>query len=178
MSEGKCKAVSCQLGTFDDVAVATLVKLHGLQDIAENVKGEKAWLENTVCHQRKTAFFRIFLNTDGRVVLNGNILTSDLSVLTGNNWLNLSIIQGFLDIINEQSTDTKAFILNSLIGLKGNLFEDQLKKYAKGTVRFFTFIICVGGNIAETFLGSSYHQGCYWSLLWALSKANGSVMTA
>ena len=33
LSEGKYKAISCELGTFDKTAVATLLKLHGLRDI-------------------------------------------------------------------------------------------------------------------------------------------------
>ena len=113
----------------------------------------------------------LFQSTDDKVVLNRTILASDLSVLTVNKWLNLSIIQGFLDIANEQSTDTKAFILNSLIGLKGDLPE-ELKKCAKKTVRFFTFVICVGGNISETFLGTLYHLGVHWSLLYVDTVTN------
>ena len=183
LRDGRYKAISCELGTFDNTAVTTLLKLHGLRDIAENVKREKAWLDNTVlpphenclppdADRMKEFESLLFQNTDDKVVLNRTILASDLSVLTVNKWLNLSIIQGFLDIVNEQSTDTKAFILNSLIGLKGDLLEDQLKKCAKKTVRFFTFVICVGGNISETFLGTPYHPGCHWSLLYVDTVTN------
>ena len=183
LRDGRYKAISCELGTFDNTAVMTLLKLHGLRDIAENVKREKAWLDNTVlpphenclppdADRMKEFESLLFQNTDDKVVLNRTILASDLSVLTVNKWLNLSIIQGFLDIVNEQSTDTKAFILNSLIGLKGDLPEDQLKKCAKKTVRFFTFVICVGGNISETFLGTPYHPGCHWSLLYVDTVTN------
>ena len=183
LSAGRCKAISCELGTFDDRAVATLVKLHGLRDVAENVRQEKAWLETTVLplHENclppdanRTSQFEsiLFQNADGRVVLNRTILASDLSVLAGNKWLNLTVIQGFLDILNGQSIDTKAFILNSLTGLEENVLEDQLKKHAKKTVKYFTFVICVGGNITETFLGTPYHQGCHWSLLYVDTVTN------
>ena len=41
LRDGRYKAISCELGTFDNTAVTTLLKLHGLRDIAENVKREK-----------------------------------------------------------------------------------------------------------------------------------------
>ena len=60
----------------------------------------------------------------------------------------------------------KVFFWNSLVRIEGDLLEDQLRKFGKKTVRDFTFIICVVGNITETFLGIPSHQGCHWSLLY------------
>ena len=45
-----------------------------------------------------------FYNSNGKVVLNKTILESDLAILTGFNWLNLSVIHGVLDLVNSQSS--------------------------------------------------------------------------
>ena len=42
----------------------------------------------------------ILQNSDGTVVLNETILASDLSTLACDSWLSLSVIQGFVDLLN------------------------------------------------------------------------------
>ena len=65
----------------------------------------------------------IFQNSEDSVDLNRTIFTSDLATLSIRSWLSLPVIQGVLDIINSLSSDTRAFILNNLIGLKGSALQ-------------------------------------------------------
>ena len=79
--------------------------------------------------------------------------------------MTLSIIQGFLDLFNDQNTETKAFIVHVLIGLEEGHLQNLVKEVTGKQLKYLTFIINVGGNIAETFLCTPNKQGCHWTLL-------------
>lgn len=177
----KCHAISCSLGTFNKSSVDTLLKIHTLRDIAKNVKKEKMWLKKAVkvpsehCLPPNGLIDEykklIFQNSDGTVVLNKTILPSDLATLTGRTWLGLAVIQGVLNIINSQSSDTRAFILNNLIGLTGSQLQ-KLVETKSGKIIFFTFIVNVGGEINERFAATPSNPGRHWTLLYIDSVDN------
>ena len=48
LNTGKWKEISCLLGTFNNSAVDTLLKVHVLRDITASVKQEKRWLNQAV----------------------------------------------------------------------------------------------------------------------------------
>lgn len=163
------------------VPIDTLLKVHTLRDIAENVKKEKMWLKKAVKVPSEHCFppnglideykKLIFQNSDSTVVLNRTILPSDLATLTGCTWLGLAVIQGVLDIINTQSSDTRAFILNDLIGLTGSQLQ-KLVETKSAKTNFFTFIVNVGGDINETFVATPSKPGCHWPLPYIDSVDN------
>jgi len=120
-------AISCSLGIFDKPGVEMLLKIHELKEIAGRVKSEKKWLEKTVPPPHKNCSLPdgisqftdlIFTNNDGKVVINKSLLASDLATLTSDSWLTLSLIQGYVDLLNSSKTNTKTFILNNLMGWK------------------------------------------------------------
>ena len=59
----------------------------------------------------------LFENADDKVVLGREIIASDLSCLTSNGWLALSIVKEFLEVFNKQSSETLVLVLNDLIAL-------------------------------------------------------------
>lgn len=65
--------------------------------------------------------FKKLLSTykDSKIILGKATLLSDLTILSSNNWVNIGIIQGFIELINANSYNAKtaAFILNDLIPL-------------------------------------------------------------
>ena len=183
LTAGKCKGISCLLGTFNKSAVETLLKIHALRDIAARVKQERWWLNQAVKSPNEYCLLPnglldeyeklLFDNSDGKVVLNKTILASDLATLTGSNWLNLSVIQGVLDLVNNQSSGScQAFLLNNLIGLTGSQLQGLVGRKDDKQLKFLTFIVNVGGNITETFVGTPHKPGCHWTLLYIDTTVN------
>ena len=112
----------------------------------------------------------LFQNSDGKVVVNKTILASDLACLACDNWLNLATIQGFVDLLNDQSTEAAVFVLNNLIGLN----EKQLQALpnSRRKVNYITFIVNIGGNLKETFVAKPDKPGYHWTLLFIDTTEN------
>ena len=176
---GKHSAITCSLGTYIKVAIETLLKIHSLREISQRVKQEVKWLKifapypNDACllpdklDEYKSLLFQ---NSDGKVVVNKTILASDLACLACDNWLNLATIQGFVDLLNHQSTETAIFVLNNLIGLN----EKQLQTLpnSRRKVNYITFIVNIGGNLKETFVAKPDKPGCHRTLLFIDATEN------
>ena len=158
---GKHSAVTCSLVTYTKVSIATL-KIHSLKEISQRVKQEVKWLKisapetNDACllpdklDEYKSLLFQ---NSDGKVVVNKTILASDLACLACDNWLNLATIQGFVDLLNDQNTETAIFVLNNLIGLN----EKQLQALpnSRRKVNYIMFIVNIGGNLKKNICGQT-----------------------
>lgn len=183
LTAGKCKGISCLLGTFNKSAVETLLKIHALRDIAARVKQEKWWLKQAVKPPNEHCLLPnglldeyeklLFDNSDGKVVLNKTILASDLATLTGSNWLNLSVIQGVLELVNSQSSgSSQVFLLSNLIRLTGSQLQGLVGRKDDKQLNFLTFIVNVGGNMTETFVGTPSKPGCHWTLLYKHTTVN------
>ena len=174
LKAGKYSAVSCSLGAYTKSSLQTLIKIHSLRDISKSVKDEMKWLNTTTYAPNNECVLPGFLhdykrllleNRDGIVVINDTILTSDLMKLTGNRWLNLAIMQGFVDLFNDNHSETATFILNDLLAFnKENVQKES--RFCGKQIRFFTFIINVGGDIKETFVASAEEPGLHWTLLY------------
>ncbi len=107
-----------------------------------------------------------FENTNGRVVIGKEIIASDLSSLTSNGWLTLSIMKRFAELLNTQSSQTLILVLNDLIGLNQDLIKKLLAKEKGKHVKYLTLIINVGCNGTETFVAKPGKQGCHWTILY------------
>ena len=176
LSSGKCHGISCSLGTFNKSSVQSLMQIHILKDTAYRVQREQKWLKSKVtppnenCQPPSDALLHLFAhklfeNYDDRVVLDKTILASDLGTLTGDNWLTLSIIQGFVKILNEQHAHTKVFVLNNLMGISTNQLRGIVQKLGKG-VKNLSFIVNVGLHRNGTFVATPSKPGCHWTMLY------------
>ena len=176
---GKHSAITCSLGTYTKVSIETLLKIHSLREISQRVKQEVKWLRISAPHPNDACLLPdkldeykslLFQNSDGKVVVNKTILASDLACLACDNWLNLATIQGFVDLLNDQSTETAIFVLNNLIGLN----EKQLQALpnSRRKVNYITFIVNIGGNLKETFVAKPDKPGCHWTLLFIDATEN------
>ena len=176
---GKHSAITCSLGTYTMVSIETLLKIHSLREISQRVKQEVKWLKISPPHPNDACLLPdkldeykslLFQNSDGKVVINKTILASDLACLACDNWLNLATIQGFVDLLNDQSTETAIFVLNNLIGL--NKKQLQALTYTLGKVNYITFIVNIGGNLKETFVAQPDKPGWHWTLLFMDATEN------
>lgn len=176
---GKHSAITCSLGTYTKSSIETLLIIHSLREISQRVKQEVKWLKISAPHPNNTCLLPeklneykslLFQNSDGKVVVNKTILASDLACLACDNWLNLATIQGFVDLLNDQSTKTAIFVLNNLIGLT----KEQLQALAYSCIRmnYITFIVNVGENLKETFVAKPDKPGCHWTLLFIDATEN------
>ena len=119
-------------------------------------------------HQTTSVYYQAFrmtirsscLKTDGIVAINGSILTLDLKKLASNKWLNLAILQGFVDLLNNYHSETASMVLNNLLAFnKADNF--YIESHICGNqVCFITFIINIGRDFKETFMASSEEPGC------------------
>ena len=77
-----------------------------------------------------------------------SLLTSDLTLLIGQNWINLQLIEIFSDFINNKSSNSINISLPTLITAieQGDLLE-KIERYKKGKKDCFIIIIVnIGQN--------------------------------
>ncbi|CAH3198945.1 unnamed protein product [Porites evermanni] len=178
LRDGKYQAVSCSLGTYTNSSLDTLLNIHSLRDISQQVKQEKTWLTKTPPlpnHQCALPGFLdvyqklLFGNADDKVVINTGILTSDLANLTSNRWLNIAMINGFIDLLNahHHNTMTAVFMLNDLLMLKDVDLQRHARSVMRGKqIKAIVFIINVAGGIKKTDVATPNKPGRHWSLLY------------
>ena len=139
LTAGRYKGVTCSMGCFEESSLLTLAKIHRLIEIKRNVTEEKRWFKvkvpvpNVYCTPPDQVFIRAYEkllleNTDDKVVLGKEIIASDLSCLTSNGWLTLSMIRGFVELFNKQSSETLVLVFNDLIGLERSEITKLLAK--------------------------------------------------
>ncbi len=177
LNSGRYYALSCSFGTFDKLAVEKLLKIHYLKDISACVKRERQWLEKCVtvappnenCEPPNTDLQNykdlIFLNGNEKVVYGKSVLSSDLANLTCNRWLNMCILQQFVEMLNQNNKITKTFLLNNLIW---GTPQDQplFCEESVGNCRHLSFILNVGMEDCSTFLATPQRPGCHWTVLY------------
>ena len=178
LRNGKYQAVSCSLGTYTSSSLDTLLNVHSLRDISQQVKQEKTWLTKTPplpnhkCVQ--LGFLGVyqkllFGNADDKVVINKGILTSDLATLTSNRWLNIAMINGFIDLLNahHHNTMTAVFMLNDLLILNNVGLQRHARSVMRGKqIKAIVFVINVAGGIKKTDVAIPNKPGRHWSLLY------------
>ena len=178
LRDGKYQAVSCSLGTYTNSSLDTLLNVHSLRDISQQVKQEKTWLTKTPPlpnHQCVQLGFLgvyqklLFGNADDKVVINKGILTSDLATLTSNRWLNIAMINGFTDLLNahHHNTMTAVFMLNDLLILNDVGLQGHARSVMRGKqIKAIFFVINVAGGIKKTDAAIPNKSGRHWSLLY------------
>ena len=166
------KAVTCSTGCFKESSLQTLLKIHRLIEIKRNVTEEKRWFKvkvpvpNVYCTPPDQVFITayeklLFKNTDDKVVLGKEIIASDLSCLTSNGWLTLSMMREFVELFNKQSSETLVLVLNDLIGLERIQITKLLAKEKRKHIKRLTFIMNIGCNGTKTFAAKPEKQGCH-----------------
>ena len=177
LSAERYKAVSCSLGSFKESSLQTLIKIHELIEIKRKVNEEKRWFNvsvpvpNVYCSPPDQALISayeklLFENADDKVVLGREIIASDLSCLTSNGWLTLSIVKEFVGVFNKQSSETLVLVLNDLIGLEQKHIAKLLAKEKGKQIKRLTFIVNVGRNGTKTFVAKPGKQGCHWTVMY------------
>lgn len=178
LRDGKYQAVSCSLGTYTNSSLDTLLNVHSLRDISQQVKQEKTWLTKTPPlpnHQCALPGFLdvyqklLFDNAADKVVINTGILTSDLANLTSNRWLNIAMINGFIHLLNahHHNTMTAVFMLNDLLMLNDVDLQRHARSVMRGKqIKAIVFIINVAGGNKKTDVATPNKPGCHWSLLY------------
>ena len=178
LRDGKYQAVSCSLGTYTNSSLDTLLNVHSLRDISQQVKLEKTWLTKTPPlpnHQCALPGFLdvyqklLFDNAADKVVINTGILTSDLANLASNRWLNIAMINGFIHLLNahHHNTMTAVFMLNDLLMLNDVDLQRHARSVMRGKqIKAIVFIINVAGGIKKTDVATPNKPRRHWSLLY------------
>ena len=125
--KGNYVAVDCDIGAFTLDSIELLLKIHSLRNVRHAVLKEQQWLkkeinlpdsacsyskEHLVCYAEK-----IFNTPNHRSPLPSNrcILASDLATIAGTGWHNFCVITGITEILNRDSEETAALILNNMV---------------------------------------------------------------
>lgn len=137
LATGEYQAVSCQSGTLTAHTIEVLIRIHELHDVKTAVISKQQWLAkkintpNSTCsyaEENSKAFATMIFDTpDGCSVLKNNkyILASDMATVAGNGWLHFSVMTGISEILDQQNSQTVAFMLNNIIVMN----EDSLNGY-------------------------------------------------
>ena len=119
LNSAKYTAITCSVGTYTRSSLETLLKIHSLRDISRWVNQEVQWLTvkprppNEQCAPPGflDSFKKLlFAYNDSKVIFGKATLSSDLTTLTGNNWVNTATIQAFIDLLNASSYNAKTAV--------------------------------------------------------------------
>ena len=176
LTTGRFNSIACQIGTFNQESLQTILNIHCLREVACNVQKEREWLAKTIVPpNEKCSLSKSFLKTyenlilnvpDGRSVLAyyRYILASDMALLAGKRWLNYSILAGVIKLLQEEQNDTSVFMLNDLIQMDRGNVRRTIQRCKKRT-RYVTLIANVGKS-SEVFFGTPQRPGCHWTLIY------------
>ena len=163
----------------DDLTI--IRNVHAIKTLHGNLMAEDKWFERLSSSTRKPcSSFTIHkdviqnfknLIQEGRenfVVDNlryPRLLYADLSLLAGQRWLSLQVIETFVTIFNNRNnSDGKAYTLPFLtcLSTEGKL-NDEMRKCKDDGVDNITVIANVGiDKLSNTFIASSKHVGTHW----------------
>ena len=101
-------------------------------------------------------------------MLGKEIVASDLSCLTSNGWLTISMMREFVELFNKQSSETLVLVLNDFIGL-GRIQITKLLAKEKGK---HIKLMNIGRNDTETFVAKPEKQGCHWTIMYIDTTTN------
>ena len=92
-----------------------------------------------------------------------------MATLTSNRWLNIAMINGFIDLLNvhHHNTMTAVFMLNDLLLLNDVDLQRHARSVMRGKqIKAIVFIINVAGGIKKTDVATPNKPGRHWSLLY------------
>lgn len=78
----------------------------------------------------------------------------------------LSVIQGFVDLLNNQNSETLIFVLTNLVGLKQDQLRCMVAKERGKQIKYLSFIVNVGIDNKETYVAKPGKRKCHWTLLF------------
>ncbi|XP_031571131.1 uncharacterized protein LOC116305375 [Actinia tenebrosa] len=164
--KGKFPAISCELGTFTVHSLSQLIRIHDLRDVKSAVISEQKWLSKQInvpneacCISKELAKVftdKIFHTPDVSIVLDNNsyILASDLATVAGNGWVHFSIMLGIAEILNRQSCQTSALMVNDLVMMNEDNLNDYVDTHISPTVKYLILF----ANVGKTGNGDFFFQ--------------------
>ena len=167
ISKECCKKILEKLGNYNEVYNAVMfngktllpkdldifMRCHKLKDLKERVDAEIAWLcEENYCvprgckkiDQRKLDMFKEKLTGKDNFMVdkeNPTLLTSDIALLTRDEWLNLQVIQVYVDMLNKRNLDVVTIMFSSIQHLSHKEKVKRIKKWKNKTMRSCCMIL-------------------------------------
>ena len=129
------------------------MRCHELKDLQERVHAEIAWLcEENYCvpqgckkiDQRKLDMFKEKLTGKDDVIVdkeNPALLTSDIALLTRDEWLSIQVIQMYVDMLNKRNSDVVTVMFLSIQHLSHEENVKRIKKWKNKTMRSCCMIL-------------------------------------
>ncbi|XP_066916282.1 uncharacterized protein [Clytia hemisphaerica] len=194
LESGKFKCVIVnETYFFSKKDIDTLKNVHRIEEIKESLVNEEKWLRDAtfrVPHQdfrvdpsiiEKFAFL-CQNGKDGKSVksINGSqILTSDLCLLLGRNWIPRSLIEHLAYILNKQQTSALIFSYQYLFLERTTELEELVKKWVERKVETLIVITNVRKDkLSQTFIGTNTkngNPGNHWTTLAFDLKSGRSI---
>ena len=183
--KGNYVAVDCDIGVFTIDAIDVLLKIHSLRNVKHAVLKEQQWLRKEIslpdsaCSYSKehlAAYANKIFNTPNHYsALSSNrcILASDLATIAGTGWLNFCVITGIAEILNKESEETAALILNNMVLVDEQELPEYVNCNIRDGVKYVVLFANVGKNKRnEVFISKPWHQGNHWTLLYVNLTVN------
>ena len=183
--KGNYVAVDCDIGVFTIDAIDVLLKIHSLRNVKHAVLKEQQWLRKEIslpdsaCSYSKehlAAYANKVFNTPNHYsALSSNrcILASDLATIAGTGWLNFCVITGIAEILNKESEETAALILNNMVLVDEQELPEYVNCNIRDVVKYVVLFANVGKNKRnEVFISKPWHQGNHWTLLYVNLTVN------
>ena len=141
-----------QIYTRDQLV--SFIRIHELRDPQKRVETEIVWLEHEQyfvpqgCHRLDKSLLNIYKEK----LLKGsdityasrtesNMLTSDIALLSCKQWLNLSVIQVFADLLNKANKNTKIILFSAIQYLDFDSLKNLVNDWKQEGVESCWFIM-------------------------------------
>ena len=162
---------------FDRSDVVFSKRIHEMISIKEEIKNDTDWFKQVKrglnCPKGLSFPYESSLDIFETILLDHQIekklnsderlLSSDARLLVGNNWLNLNIIQHFLNFINILCTNKICVALAELeCWERSGELGEKIKTWTDSGVRKICVIANAGRKLGNTFFANQFITGNHW----------------
>lgn len=166
---------------YDKEDINACKNIHSITAIQEQLKKESAWfvrVKNLTTPPGLPKINMEVIDEFRQILLNGfndkccnpkapRLLTSDVSLLIGQEWLSLEVLEHFMTMLNQIRRDSFLISMPTLFSRKrGGDVASLVKEWFEDNVQRLAIIMNVGkNNRLETFLAQGNNRGSHWATL-------------
>ena len=174
--ESNFVAVKCDLGTFDEENLETILRVHKLQETARCITKESEWLDRMVISPvnevpipspKLMDEYKHLLseNTNNTIIRAGSkVIADDLSRVVCDGWVSMNFISEISHLINKENQPTAVLVLNEIQSLP-SAKRQALIRSIKGKPKHLFFALSVLQKSGAVHLSSTTLKGTHWTLL-------------
>ena len=164
---------------FSHQDVICCKRLHQVKEIKDEIKEDNIWLNQTKRTLNCPCDMKFnYLNSleEYREILLRNkcgkkldpeerLLTSDVRLLIGKNWLNINLLRHFIELLNKEvDSDAKVCLLNELeCWNRSNQLGEKVNSWLESGIKKVCVLVNCGKKDENVFIADNLKMGSHWN---------------